>query len=184
MKNRKAFEAVAAAVVLTGALSTPALATTQPVFFNVLNATSTLTTPFASGDTLRLDTLVTQEFGALDKSITFTVAAGVTEFFGRAAWEISTPQGPGPRLVGVNIDLLDASDSVVASDTFEGVIGGFAVSSIAGAITPGVYTMRATGNGVRESSLDATISLVPEPQTNALMLAGLGIVALCSRRRA
>ncbi len=186
MNMRNTFEKGAAVLALTGALGAPALATTQPVFYNVLNVSSTLTTPFVADDSLRLDTLVTAETGQLNQSITFTVGAGVDEFFGRAAWEISTAEGPGPRLVGVNIDLVDAFNTVVASDTFEGVIGGFAVSTIAGSITPGVYTLVATGNGVRESSLDATISFagaVPEPQTYALMLAGLGIVALrCIRR--
>lgn len=167
------------------AVSNPAHAVTQPVTFNVLNASATLPTPFLGGDNLRLDTLVTTQTGALLQTITFTLGAGVTGLTGEAAWEISTATGTAPRLIGVNIDIFDASSVLVASDTFAGVLGGFAHSTFASAIGPGTYKVVATGTGVRDSSLDLTLSFtsaVPEPQTVSMMLAGIGIVGLSGLR--
>lgn len=176
--------ALAAAATWAVAAAIPAHADTTVVEFNVLNASATLATPFMVGDTLILDTVVTQETGALSQSITFTVAAGVTGLLGQAAWEISTLAGPGPRLVGVNIDIFDAGNSLVLSDSFAGTLGGFAVSSLEGPIGPGTYTMVATGTAVRDAVLDVSISmLVPEPGTYGLMLAGVGVVGLLARRR-
>jgi hypothetical protein len=170
-----------AALAVAAAL--PAQANTVEVDFNVLNASATLGTPFAAGDSLLLDTTVTQETGALSQSITFTLAAGVSSLVGRAAWEISTAAGPGPRLTGVNIDIFDAGNNLVLSDSFVGALGGFAISSLSGAIGPGTYRMVATGTGVRDSVLDVAISMVPEPGTYALMLGGLAAVGLLARRR-
>ena len=175
--------ALASAATLVAAMALPAQAVTTVVEFNVLNATATLPTPFVSGDTLMLDTTVTQQTGPLLQSITFTLGAGVTGLVGRAAWEISTAAGPGPRLVGVNIDILDAGNNLVFSDTFAGVLGGFAISSLSGAIGPGTYHLVATGTAVRDAVLDLAISAVPEPGPYALLLAGLGVGGMLARRR-
>jgi PEP-CTERM motif len=163
-------------------------AVTIPVSFNVLNASATLATPFSAGDDLRLNTLVTTETGALLQAITFTLAAGVTDMTGEAAWEISSATGTGPRLVGVNIDIFNAGNVLVASDSFAGTLGRFAMSTFDGAIGPGTYRMVASGTGVRASSLDVTLSFigtapVPEPETYALMLVGLGAIGFVARRR-
>ncbi|MBA4108891.1 MAG: hypothetical protein C0487_04780 [Leptothrix sp. (in: Bacteria)] len=154
--------------------------------FNVLNVAAVLPTPFNAGDNLRLNTLVTDEIGPLNQSITFTVGNGIGSFTGQAAWEVSTATGTAPRLTGVNLDLFDASNTLIASDDFAGVLGGFAHSTLAGAIGPGTYKLVATGTGVRDSSLDVTLSFaaaVPEPQAYLLMLAGLGVAGAAVRRR-
>jgi PEP-CTERM motif len=178
---------VSLALVASAVCVLPAQAATQAVQFNVLNASATLPTPFLGGDSLLLDTLVTGQTGALLQSITFTLGAGVSNLGGQAVWEIDTATGTGPRLIGVNIDIFDAANALVASDSFAGTLGGFAVSTFSGAIGPGTYRMVVTGTAVRDSVLDATLSftsVVPEPGTYGLMLAGLGLVSLLARRRA
>ena len=180
----KLFRVAALGLIAFGALIHNANATTQVVTFNLLNASTTLGTPFSAGDTLLVNTLVTTETGALSQSVTFTVGAGVTSFTGNAAWEVSTP---GPRLSGVNIDLFSSSNTLVATDTFLGVLGGFALSTFDNPIGPGTYKLIATGTGVRESSLDVSLSFigtpVPEPETCAMLLAGLGLLGFVTMRK-
>jgi hypothetical protein len=185
--NRSAVVNLASMLVLAGGgLAQTANAATQVVTFNVLNASATLGSPFDGGDNLRLNTLVTSEVGSLVQSITFTVGPDVGSLVGEAAWEVSSSTGTGPRLVGVNIDIFDASNTLVTSDSFQGVLGGFAVSTFASAIGPGTYRIVATGTAEREASLDATLSfvnVVPEPQTLMLMFAGLGVIGYIAARR-
>jgi PEP-CTERM motif len=183
MKTKLLLKSLGLLLAGAGVLGT-AQARTEPVAFNLLTASGTVSTPFAVGDVLRLNTLVTTEVGALLQNITFTVASGVTQLTGEAAWEISSATGTAPRLIGVNIDIFDSSNALVLSDSFAGTLGGFAVSTFAGAIGPGTYTMRATGTGVRASSLDVSLAFaVPEPGTYALMVAGLLGLAVVRRRQ-
>lgn len=182
--------APAALVALGAALfsATSAQATTQLVSFNVLNASATLPTPFLGGDSLHLDTYVSGQTGALLQTINFTVGANVGNLTGQAVWEIDTATGTGPRLVGVNIDIFNATtNALVTSDSFAGTLGNFAISTFASGITPGNYRLVATGTGIRDSSLDVTLNfvaaVVPEPGTYGLMLAGMGLMALVARRR-
>ncbi|MDO9092471.1 MAG: PEP-CTERM sorting domain-containing protein [Rubrivivax sp.] len=183
--SKPAFRRLALALVASAAFSLPALADTQVVTFNVLNASATLGTPFSNGDNLRLNTLVTTETGPLMQSITFTVDGSASILNGAAVWEVGTADGIGPRLIGVNLDIFNATTSaLVASDSFAGTLAGFATSTFANTnISPGLYRLVATGTGIRESSLDVTVSFIPEPGTYALMLAGLGVVGLMVRRR-
>ena len=176
---------LAAALCATlGAAS--AQATTQVVSFNQLNASTTLPVPFLAGDVLRLNTYAMQ-VGALLQSITFTLGAGVGSLSGQGSWEIDTATGTGPRLIGVNLDVFDASNALVVSDSNVITGNGFATSSFAAtALGPGTYRLVATGTAVRDASLDVTLrfaTVVPEPGTYALMLAGLGAVLLLARRR-
>jgi hypothetical protein len=176
----------ALALACATVLATPARATTQLVSFNTLNASTTLASPFLAGDVLRLNTY-TSQVGALLQSVTFSVAAGVASLGGQASWEIDTATGSGPRLIGVNIDVFDASNALVVSDSGVLTANGFATSVFAAtALGPGTYRMVATGTGVRDSSLDVTLrfaAAVPEPGTYGLMLAGLAAVALVAKRR-
>jgi hypothetical protein len=179
--------AIAVAVALAGvALAPSADANTIAVPFHFLTESATVTTPLLAGDTLFLDTLVTTEVGALLQTVTFTVGPGVSVLGGSAAWAVSTAAGPGPRLVGVNIDILTLADTLVTSDTFAGpIVAGFAHSTFASGIGPGTYKMLVTGMGVRDSSLDVFLTFaVPEPQTYLMMLAGLAAVGFVAHRKA
>lgn len=176
--------ALATAAISVAALAAPAHAATTVVGFNTLNATALLPTPFGAGDTFLVDTTVTQQTGALSQSVTFTLGPDATSLSGRAVWEISTATGLGPRLIGVNIDIFDAGNSLVLSDTFAGTLGGFAISTLNGGITPGgTYRLVVTGTAVRDTVLDISISAVPEPGIYSLLLAGLGVVGMLARRR-
>ncbi|MDC8757688.1 FxDxF family PEP-CTERM protein [Janthinobacterium fluminis] len=178
------FSTLATAFVFGGGLiGAAAQAETQSVFYQHLNSTAVIANPLLANDTLFIDTF-TPERGALRQITTFTVGAGVTSFTGHAAWLVSTPADAGPRLVGVNIDLFDTSNTLIQSDSFAGVLAGFAHSTISGLLGPGTYTLVATGTGQRDSSLDISLTLaVPEPATYTMLLAGLGIVGYALRRR-
>ena len=174
--------ALLAAAVLFGTVHS-AGATSFPVFFGNLNASATVATPLGSGDTLIMDTVVTTETGALSQSITFTVASGVVSVEGFAAWEATSSSSLGPRLVGVNIDIFDAGNNLVVTDTFAGVLASFAHSTITSAIGPGTYRVVVTGTGERDSVFDLslTFAAVPEPATAGLLLAGLGLLSFARR---
>lgn len=150
---------------------------------------STLAAALVAGDTVFIDSTSVARTGTLRQELTFTAGAGVTGFTSQAAWGVAAASGIGPRLTGVNVDLLDSADNVLFSDTFGGVVGEFALSSFIGAIAPGTYTLVATGTAVRDVFLDVSLTLtgipvaVPEPQTYALLVAGLGTLAFVRRRR-
>jgi hypothetical protein len=162
-----------------------AWAATQYVDYGNLTASATVATPLNGGDTLFLDTFTTER-GSLLQTTTFTLGPDVGSFTGAAAWEVFGD--PGPRLVGVNIDVFDSSNTLVKSDTFVGVLASFAhsVFDLTG-IGPGTYTVVATGTGVRDSSLDISLTFapIPEPAAIAMMIAGLlAVGALSQRKRA
>jgi len=169
---------------------TPGVAPPAPSGTPLLQS-STLAAPLAAGDTVFIDTTSVARTGALRQELTFTAGAGVTGFTSQAAWEVTGATAAGPRLIGVNVDLVDSFNNVVFSDVFGGIVGEFALSSFSGAIAPGTYTLVATGTAVRDVFLDVSLTLtgnavtaVPEPETYALMLGGLGALAFVGRRRA
>ncbi len=170
----------AVAIIATASM---AGAATQSVTFNTLNGSTSLATPFNVGDVLIVDTLVTSGPGPLSQSVTFITAGAVGSFSGEAVWEISTATSTLPRLTGVNIDIFDASNALVNSDTFIGTLGGFAHSTLGSALPPGTYHMVATGTAVRDAVLDISLTFAPVPEPTSL-LALSSFAFLAKRRRA
>lgn len=169
-----------------------ASAAVQSVNYGNLVASATVATPLDAGDTLFLNTFTTETggVGSLHEETTFTVGPGVASFIGRAAWEVGGANEP--NLGGVNIRILDASSTEVANDTFAGVLAGFAHSTFGPGATPlsigpGTYTLIATGNGTRASSLDISLTfaqtVVPEAGTFSMLIAGMAVLGLLVRRR-
>lgn len=155
-----------------------AAASTQTVFFDTL-AASTTAPQLAGGDVLFLNAHIRGQAGALSHSVTFSVAQGVTSVSGRSTWAVSTAAGPGPRLIGVNFDIVNASNVLVVSDSFVGTLSGGADSIFASTpLAPGIYTLRATGTGVRDSVYDlalefgGTAPAMPAGETGSLPLQG------------
>lgn len=174
----------AGVTALAALFAGPALADTQSVYYGNLTGSAVVASPLEPGDNLFVDTFTT-EHGPLSQSTTFTLDDHA-DFNGLAGWIVDTADGQGPRLVGVNIDIFDAQSNVIASDTFTGVLGGFAHSSFLGSLGPGVYTLVATGNAVRDASLDISLSFtpaIPEPATWGMLIGGLGVLAMVARRR-
>jgi len=182
--NAIALSRASAALLLGCSLLAPlAQADTQVVKYGNLVANAVVATPLLAQDSLVVDTFTTER-GALSQTTTFTVGDGVEYFSGNAAWLVNTANDFGPRLTGVNIDLFDATNTLLQSDTFVGVLGGFAHSTFGGLLGPGTYTMVASGAGIRDSLLDISLTMaVPEPETYAMLLAGLGLVGLGLWRR-
>lgn len=169
---------------LAAMLMNPVFAATQSVTYTTLTAATTVPTPLDLGDNLFIDTFTT-DHGALSQRTTFTLY-GDADFDGLAGWIVDTADGQGPRLVGVNIDIVDADNNVVASDTFTGVLGGFAHSAFSGTLTQGTYAIVATGNALRDASLDVSLSFlapVPEPATYGMLLGGFAVLGALARRR-
>jgi hypothetical protein len=167
---------------------TPSVAPPVPAGTPLLQS-STVVAPLNAGSTVFIDATTAARTGALRQELTFTAGAGVTGFTSQAAWEVSSSAGFGPRLVGVNVDLLDDASNVLFSDGAVTVANGFALSSFSGALAPGTYTLVATGTAVRDVFLDVSLTLtgapsgaVPEAETYALMSAGLAALALFRRR--
>jgi hypothetical protein len=147
-------------------------AATQTAFFDALNGVATVATPVTAGDTVFLDSLVTGQTGALSQSVTFTLDSTVTGLTGQASWVVSTAGGPGPRLVGVNVDLFDVNNTLVSTDTNVTVTNRVASSNLSGAIGSGSYTLVATGVGLRDTAFNVALSFIGAPSGSGAASAG------------
>ena len=100
--------------------------------------------------------LINKKGSAVSNTLTFK--AKTTGIIVNAAWVVDVTTGF--RLIGVNIDLIDKNGLVVASDTFQGLTGKFAISSISfnGLYLGQTYKLRLTGTtqgvGAYELAID------------------------------
>lgn len=189
---------------LAAALACPlAEATTRLVGLTGLSSSTTAPGLFQGNESLLVNTLVTGSTGALTNPVFFNVGAGVTSLSGAAAWEIGTATGFDPCLVGVNIDIFDAANVLDASDTNQGTTRPTtSCSATRSTARPASPSRRSPARSIpaptrwsrpaprRDSCLDISLTLtgaqvtaVPEPESYALLLAGLGTVAVAARRR-
>ncbi len=80
-----------------------------------------------------------------------------------------------------------ADVSWLASDTFDYASTGFSTMAIGGLIIGTEYTLNVNGGNVLDNSgnyyLALSVPAVPEPETYAMLLAGLGLVGMAARRR-
>lgn len=144
------------------------LAATQTVFLDQRAGTSQRSTPLQAGDTLYIDALTRSDPGAFDHEITFTVGTGVDSVSGSVAWSVAAVESAGPRLVGINVDVFNDAQALVAGDTFAGVGGGYARSVFEPTpLAPGTYTLRITGTAVRSALFDAALVFGGAPPATA-----------------
>jgi hypothetical protein len=163
--------------------------------YDTLIGSKVVAAPFATGDSLLLegDSL---ELGALLNDTVVRLDTGT--FSAGVRWVVDTAAGTGSRLIGVNLDLFDAANLLVASDAFEGVANGQASSSlVATGLAPGTYRLRMTGTSVRGARYRVALGTeamppvvppigvdVPAPATWTCALIGLSMVWLRRRPRA
>jgi hypothetical protein len=143
------------------------------------------------GDTLFSNLFSAEGGGPLSQNLnqvtTFTVGPGVGSFLGRAVWEIGGGLSGEPLLGPLNIQVLQGA-TVIADDAHNQVNNGFVTSTFdLTGISPGTYTLVATGNGHNApASLDISLTFaqaVPEAGTFSMLLAGFGVLGLLMRRR-
>jgi hypothetical protein len=167
----------------------PALPVADHRLFDTHIGNKTDSDPILASDQLVLDGVLSQDGGfAISNRYTFmlgtdTLSAGIVWVFGDS--------GEPRRTIGVNVDLLDANDIVVATDTLNGLIDGQAFSQfVASGLAPGEYSLLFTGNGVNGGGryrielgtsatapdfrpiVDVPSTEIPEPGSVALLMLG------------
>lgn len=115
----------------------------------------------ATGDSLVILGQIPAPGGAMAQTIGFRARGSSIKL--SANWYVGTAAGP-VRTVGVNIDLVDASNTVVGSDAFQGILSNFATSTMTAPVTNGArYTIRMTGTAVAASTYSIVIEGAAAP---------------------
>ena len=93
---------------------------------------------------------------------TIAFTPGVAAVRVNTSWVVGE-LGAGFRLLGLNVDLLDGTGNVVASDDFQGLLAGTALSTLtADGLVPGTrYRLRLTATAIGRGSYAMTIRGVP-----------------------
>jgi len=168
------------------ATSMTAHAAVYDASFETNLGSQTFTTPLVNGDNLAITGLLDSGAGDVSNSILFTAGPNADRIDLDATWHVGAA-GDALRMVGFNLDLLDASHNVVASDSFLGLLGGFAHSnlSFSGLVDGDLYELRVTATNTNTSHyiLDAKLSSVPLPSAALLLGPALAGLSVCTRRR-
>jgi hypothetical protein len=156
-----------------------ASAAVLPASFQNLTGSQTLPGSVNAGDLLAWSGLFADQAGSLTNEVAFK--DGATNLDLSAAWFVKN----NTRLVGVNIDLLDSSNTVLATDTFDGLSVGIARSSLtfAGLVAGQNYKLLITGNSITNGNYDVKVDFTPIPAAASLMLTALGGLAIVRYRR-
>lgn len=174
----------------------PAITVASPAadaaLFDTHVGTKILGRNFVDGDQLFINGAMPDDaIGVINNDFTFTSTA--TTLSAGIEWIVGDLNDP-QRTTGVNVDIFDASDTLVATDDFKDVIDGQAFSQIPPMnLPPGTYTARFTGlAGLAgryrihlstdaaapgfDPIVDQPPTNVPEPGTLTLAGAALGLL--------
>jgi hypothetical protein len=138
-----------------------ASATPLDLTYDSPNESKTVSTALSASTPIRLEGRLAGT-GAIDNTLTFV--AGSSALSLSATWLVAPPTN---RTIGVNIDLFDATNTLVASDIFIGTDGTLATSRLAATnlVAGGLYHLQFTGTavGFGRFQIDLANGTVPPP---------------------
>jgi hypothetical protein len=160
-RNRKwnVHKLIAASFVAVGLAGAPAaMAESRVVNIDKASASVSLGTIASGGEVLARGLSVAGK--AVSNVLKFR--PGESALRVNTSWVVGEPDAKF-RLIGVNVDLLDASGSVIASDTFQGLVAGTALSTLlTDGLVPGtLYQLKITGTAVARGSYSMAIRPLP-----------------------
>ena len=165
------FAAIRAGLLaLISATATSAFCAAITLNYDTFVETKLVAAPLSSASPIRLDgSLRNLALTGAAINNTFRFTAGSTSASLSAGWLIGPPDN---RTVGFNIDIFDAGNNLVASDTFLGTSGTLASSQLTatGLIPGGLYRMIVTGTAVTalgRFQIDLVDGNVPPPVARA-----------------
>jgi hypothetical protein len=166
------------------------------LLFDTHSGTKELGRTFINGDQLFIDGAMPDDtLSGITNEFKFTSTAGTLS--GGIEWIVGDLDDV-QRTIGVNVDIFDAFNNLVATDTFQGVFGGQAFSQILPVgLLPGTYTLRFTGIANLagryrvhlstdttapgfEPIVDPAPAGVPEPGSLALACVALALLLACA----
>lgn len=179
---------IAAAVLSTAALSSSAYAAPEPSLPSILNYIE----PTTWTEVASFDDLLGASWNTSGTTLNFTLVA---EFAGWAPYQtFNIVDGQSSNLIFQGSDTANATKTYTLSDILKGYFFGetavsedFLVSkSKIYESTSGLYVFThedTTDNDFNDMVVAMKVSAVPEPETYAMMLAGLGFVGFVARKK-